>query len=137
MTWLHVCADGTPTVHVFTYITPRVLEKQVLTVKKAVEDDTDEWIAVLDRLGLDDIEALRERRLQQMKKMADKRSCWISLRHVDYSEIPCEKEFFTAVKASERIGCHFYGDNWPCKVVDKHLSALANQHIETFCENSC
>ncbi|KAK6916501.1 Thioredoxin domain [Dillenia turbinata] len=108
-----------------------VLEKQVLTVAKAVEDKLDEEIAALDRLDLDDIEALRERRLQQMKKMAEKRSRWISLGHDDYTEIPSEKEFFTAVKASERVVCHFYRENWPCKVMDKHLSALAKQHIET------
>lgn len=76
----------------------------------------DDEIAALDRLDSDDLEVLRERRLKQMKKMADKRSRWISLGHGDYYEIPNEKEFFTVVKASERVVCHFYRDNWPCKV---------------------
>ncbi|KAL0412603.1 UNVERIFIED_CONTAM: Thioredoxin domain-containing protein 9 [Sesamum radiatum] len=49
----------------------------------------------------------------------------------EYSEIPYEKEFFSVVKASERVVCHFYRENWPCKVMDKHLSILAKQHIET------
>ncbi|PWA56137.1 thioredoxin domain-containing protein 9 [Artemisia annua] len=39
--------------------------------------------------------------------------------------------FFTIVKASDRVVCHFYRENWPCKVVDKHLGILAKQHIET------
>ncbi|XP_062089787.1 thioredoxin domain-containing protein 9 homolog [Humulus lupulus] len=108
-----------------------ILEKQVLTVVKAVEDKIDDEIAALDRLDTDDIEVLRERRLQQMKKMAEKRSRWISLGHGDYSEIPSEKDFFTVVKASDRVVCHFYRENWPCKVMDKHLSILAKQHIET------
>ncbi|XP_058069995.1 thioredoxin domain-containing protein 9 homolog [Magnolia sinica] len=108
-----------------------ILEKQVLTVAKAVEDKLDEEISALDRLDDDDLEALRERRLQQMKKMAEKRSHWISLGHGDYSELPSEKDFFSAVKASDRVVCHFYRDNWPCKVMDKHLSILAKQHIET------
>ncbi|KAJ4837458.1 hypothetical protein Tsubulata_013167 [Turnera subulata] len=108
-----------------------VIEKQVLTVAKAVEEKLDDEIAAMDRLDLDDIEALRERRLQQMKKMAEKRSRWISLGHGDYSEIPVEKDFFSVVKASDRVVCHFYRDNWPCKVMDKHLSILAKQHIET------
>ncbi|KAF3636221.1 Thioredoxin domain-containing protein 9 -like protein [Capsicum annuum] len=56
-----------------------------------------------------------------MKKMAEKRSRWISLGHGEYTEIPTEKDFFSAVKASERVVCHFYRDNWPCKVMDKHL----------------
>ncbi|KAG5254123.1 thioredoxin domain-containing protein [Salix suchowensis] len=108
-----------------------IIEKQVLTVAKAVEDKIDEEISALDRLDLDDIEALRERRLQQMKRMAEKRSRWISLGHGEYTEIPSEKDFFSAVKASDRVVCHFYRDNWPCKVMDKHMSILAKQHIET------
>uniref|UniRef100_A0A2P2J2W1 Uncharacterized protein MANES_07G065600 n=1 Tax=Rhizophora mucronata TaxID=61149 RepID=A0A2P2J2W1_RHIMU len=108
-----------------------ILEKQVLAVAKAVEEKLDEEITLLDRLDEDDLEALRERRIQQMKKMAEKRSRWISLGHGDYYEIPSEKDFFPAVKASDRVVCHFYRDNWPCKVMDKHLSILAKQHIET------
>ncbi|KAL8188917.1 hypothetical protein R6Q57_029437 [Mikania cordata] len=108
-----------------------IIEKQVLTVAKAVEDKIDEEIAALDKLDLDDIEVLRERRLQQMKKMAEKRSRWVSLGHGEYTEIFSEKDFFTIVKASDRVVCHFYRENWPCKVVDKHLSILAKQHMET------
>ncbi|XP_051131440.1 thioredoxin domain-containing protein 9 homolog [Andrographis paniculata] len=108
-----------------------ILEKQLLTVAKAVEDKIDDEIAALDRLDLDDIEVLRERRLQQMKKMAEKRSRWTALGHGEYSEIPNEKEFFSVVKASERVVCHFYRENWPCKVMDKHMAILAKQHIET------
>ncbi|RAL45335.1 hypothetical protein DM860_014745 [Cuscuta australis] len=108
-----------------------IIEKQVLTVAKAVEDKIDEEIAALDRLDLDDIEVLRERRLQQMKKMAEKRSRWKSLGHGEYSEIMAEKDFFSVVKASERVVCHFYRENWPCKVVDKHMRILAERHMET------
>ncbi|XP_020595154.1 thioredoxin domain-containing protein 9 homolog [Phalaenopsis equestris] len=92
-----------------------ILEKQVLTVARAVEDKLDDEITALDRLDLDDIEVLRERRLQQMKKLAENRNRWTSLGHGEYSEIP-EKDFFAAVKASERVVCHFYRENWPCKV---------------------
>ncbi|KAI5670661.1 hypothetical protein M9H77_11025 [Catharanthus roseus] len=108
-----------------------ILENQVLTVAKAVEDKLDEEIAALDRLDSDDLEVLRERRLKQMKKMAEKRSRWISIGHGEYYEIPSEKEFFNVVKASERVVCHFYRENWPCKVMDKHMSILAKQHLET------
>ncbi|KAE9589361.1 hypothetical protein Lal_00000125 [Lupinus albus] len=108
-----------------------VIEKQVLTVAQAVEDKIDDEIAALERLDADDIEALRERRLQQMKKTAEKRSRWISLGHGEYTEIHSEKDFFSIVKASERVVCHFFRENWPCKVMDKHLSILAKQHVET------
>lgn len=97
-----------------------VIEKQVLTVAQAVEDKIDEEIAALERLDDDDLEALRERRLQQMKKMSEKRSRWISLGHGEYTEIPSEKDFFSIVKASERVVCHFFRENWPCKVSISH-----------------
>ncbi|KAJ0989015.1 hypothetical protein J5N97_007371 [Dioscorea zingiberensis] len=108
----------------------QIIEQQVLTVAKAVEDKLDEEIFALERLDLDDLEALRERRLQQLKKAAERRSRWASLGHGEYTEIS-EKDFFSAVKASDRVVCHFYRDNWPCKVMDKHLSVLAQQHLET------
>lgn len=100
-----------------------VIEKQVLAVAQAVEDKIDDEIAALDRLDDDDLEALRERRLQQMKKMAEKRSRWISLGHGEYSEIHAEKDFFSVVKASERVVCHFYRENWPCKVHNTNFTA--------------
>ncbi|KAI3923287.1 hypothetical protein C5167_010683 [Papaver somniferum] len=108
-----------------------IIEQQVLTVAKAFEEKLDDEISALDRVDLDDIDALRERRLQQMKKMAEKRNRWISLGHGEYSEIQSEKDFFTVVKASERVVCHFYRENWPCKVIDKHMTILAKKHIET------
>lgn len=94
----------------------QIIEKQVLTVAKVVEEKLDDEIAALDRLDDDDLEVLRERRLHQMKKMAEKRSRWISLGHGEYTEIPSEKDFFSIVKASDRVVCHFYRENWPCKV---------------------
>lgn len=56
----------------------QVLENQVLTVAKAVEEKLDEEIDRfdVDRLDEDDLEQLRERRLQQMKKMAAKKQHW-------------------------------------------------------------
>ncbi|KMZ71878.1 putative Thioredoxin domain-containing protein [Zostera marina] len=108
----------------------QILEQSLLTVAKAVEDKLDDEISALERLDLDDIEALRERRLQQMKRMAEKKKKWISLGHGEYTEIT-EKHFFASVKASDRVVCHFYRENWPCKVMDKHLNILAKQHMET------
>jgi hypothetical protein len=108
----------------------QILEKQVLSAAKAVEDKIDEEIAALDPLDPDDIEALRERRIQQMRRAAERCAKWRAQGHGEYAEVP-EKEFFAAAKASERLVCHFYRDNWPCKVLDKHLSIIAKQHVET------
>jgi len=111
-------------------VVSQILEKQVVLAAKAVEDKLDEEIAALERLDPDDIEALRERRIQQMRRAAERRAKWRAQGHGEYAEVP-EKEFFAAAKASERLVCHFYRDNWPCKVLDKHLSILAKQHVET------
>jgi hypothetical protein len=94
---------------------PQILEQHVLSAAKAVEDKLDEQIAALERLDPDDIEALRERRMLQMRRAAERRAKWRALGHGEYTEVP-EKEFFSAAKASERLVCHFYRDNWPCKV---------------------
>jgi hypothetical protein len=94
---------------------PQIIEKQVLSAAKAVEDKLDEEISALDRLDPDDIEVLRERRIQQMRRAAERRTKWRAQGHGDYAEVP-EKDFFAAAKASERLVCHFYRDNWPCKV---------------------
>ncbi|KAH0936082.1 hypothetical protein HID58_013199 [Brassica napus] len=80
-----------------------------------MEDKLDEEIASLEKPDADDLEVLRERRLQQMKRMAEKRKRWRSHRHGEYTEIPSEKDFFAAVKASE----------------PHDMSILAKQHIET------
>lgn len=100
----------------FDFDKMKILEKNLLTVAKAMEDKLDDEIASLEKLDEDDLEVLRERRLKQMKKMAEKKKRWMSLGHGEYSEIPSEKDFFSAVKASERVVCHFYRENWPCKV---------------------
>lgn len=102
----------------------KIIEKQVLTVAKAMEDKLDDEIASLEKLDEDDLEVLRERRLKQMKKMAEKKKRWMSLGHGEYSEIHSEKDFFSVVKASERVVCHFYRENWPCKVILLHLFGL-------------
>ena len=51
-----------------------ILEKQVLSFAKAVEE-----ITALERLGPDDIEAFRERRMLQMRRVAERRPKWCAL----------------------------------------------------------
>ena len=36
--------------------------------------------------------------------------------HGEYREILSEKDFFAEMKGTERMVCHFYRENWPCKV---------------------
>eukprot|EP00898_Chlorokybus_atmophyticus_P001571 jgi/Chlat1/2414/Chrsp17S02664 len=73
---------------------------------------------------------MRQRRMAQMRDAAKQRQQWLAQGHGVYSEIPEEKLFFAEVKKSERVVCHFYRENWPCKVMDKHLADLAPLHPE-------
>lgn len=92
------------------------------TVAKAVEDSLDDELSKLDKLEDDDLERLRERRIQQLKKQATMRQQWLAQGHGDYQEIFSEKEFFAKVKKSDRVVCHFYRENWPCKVHKFHFA---------------
>ena len=55
----------------------------MLSAAKVVEDKLDEEIATLDRLDTDDIEALRERRIQQMRRAKLR-----AQGHGEYAEVP-------------------------------------------------
>ena len=108
------------------------VEKAVLEAAKVVESQLDAEIERLDQLDDSDLEALRKKRLQQMKQQAAQREEWRSKGHGQYTEIAEEKEFFEECKKSERVVCHFYRDStFRCKIVDKHLALLAPKHLET------
>ena len=108
------------------------IQKTVLEVTKKMEAQVDKELDRLDKLDDDDLEAFRERRLQQMKKEAAQRQEWMQKGHGEYKEIPSEKELFGECKASTRVVCHFYRPTTGrCEIVDKHLKALAPRHVET------
>ena len=92
----------------------------------------DAEIEKLERMDEDDIEALRNKRLQQLKKAQQQKQEWLQVGHGRYDEIPDEKSFFEAAKKSKKFVCHFYRDaTFRCKIVDKHLTMLAQKHVET------
>lgn len=62
----------------------------------------------IDNLGEDDYEALRAKRLQQMKERQQKMAVWRQQGHGTYTELNDEREFFEVAKKSERVLVHFY-----------------------------
>jgi len=107
------------------------MEGQLDAVAKIIEQQIDDEIDKLDRLEVSDLESIRRKRIEEMKKRADKKKEWAKLGHGNYTEITDEKEFFEITKQSEAVCCHFYKDDtFRCKIVDKHLSELAPKHIE-------
>ena len=81
-----------------------------------MEDQLDNSLQALDNMDADDIEKMRQRRLQQMKLAAARKQDWAKRGHGEYREIFGEKDFFAEMKGEERMVCHFFRENWPCKV---------------------
>lgn len=94
---------------------------------RSVEDQVDSKLQALDNLDPDDIEKLRQRRLEQMKQAAAKRQEWAKKGHGEYREIFGEKDFFAEMKGEERMVCHFFRENWPCKVCGLMLPSCASR----------
>ncbi|KAH8359325.1 hypothetical protein KR093_005823 [Drosophila rubida] len=113
-----------------------ILENQLFAAAQVIEQQLDQEFDRLDNLDTDDLKALREKRIQEMKKLNNKKQEWLRNGHGTYSELADEKEFFEVSKKSPNIVCHFYRDSTErCRIVDMHLKQLAAKHIEAkFCK---
>jgi len=109
-----------------------IVENQLAAVEQHVDAELDR----LNNLDEDGLTAIRQKRMEEMKKLQQQKRDWEAAGHGEYTEISDEKEFFNACKRSLRVVCHFYDDNFfRCKIVDKHLALLAPKHLETkFCK---
>ena len=62
-----------------------------MSVAKTVENSIDDELHRLDTLTEDDLETVRQKRLEQMKRMAAKRQEWLARGHGTYREVLGEK----------------------------------------------
>ena len=113
-----------------------LMANQLMAAAQIVEEQIDTELERLEKLDGDELEVLRQKRIAGMKKQQAKKQEWLSNGHGQYEEIPEEKEFFNVTKKSENVVVHFYKDDaFRCKILDKHLAALAPKHVETkFCK---
>ncbi|CAF0880124.1 unnamed protein product [Adineta steineri] len=110
----------------------QVFGQKLMEAAQIAEEQVDAELNRLEKLTENDIEKMRNQRLESMKQEHKKRQEWMANGHGEYDELPTEKELFDITKKSERIVCHFYRDStMRCKIVDKHLEILARKHIET------
>lgn len=106
--------------------------KEVLQAALYTERLLDEEINRLNSLETDDYEQLREKRYKLMKLQYEQQQMWLSKKHGQYVEVSDEREWFDACQGSMNVICHFYTDSSTnCKIMDKHLSLLAEKHPET------
>jgi len=109
-----------------------VLEQQLLAATQVLEQQVDAELDQLEKLDADDIEMLRVRRLDAMKRAEKQKQEWLAAGHGNYEELNDESEFFATCKKSKNVVWHFYRDStFACKIVDKHLALLAPRHLET------
>jgi len=96
----------------------------------------DQQIEQLENMKEDDLEALRARRLANMRKEAEKNKELKSIGHGQYDELPNQESFFDAVKKSTQMVVHFYRNSTErCKIVDARIQELVPKYIKTrFCK---
>lgn len=108
------------------------VNEQLMHVTKSIEKQVDAAIEQIDNLNVNDLEALRKKRIKDLKEKENKRREWIANGHGSYDELPEEKKFFEVIKNSENVILHFYtNSNERSKIVDKHFKILAPKHVET------
>mgnify|MGYP001558972690 FL=1 len=77
----------------------------------------------------DELEFLRERRMQAMRRMEQQRLEYAGKQHGTYREI-AQDDFFNIVVrekgGSDRVAVHFYHKDFErCKIIDRHMTDLA------------
>lgn len=102
-------------------IVQQAVQQSVLRVAQQLEEQLDSELHKLDNLQDDDLERIRQRRVQELRQQQERTKEWVAKGHGEYKEIFEEKEFFKEMKGEERMICHFYRDNWPCKVCTSEL----------------
>ncbi|CAB3402181.1 unnamed protein product [Caenorhabditis bovis] len=108
------------------------LGAQLLRAAQVMEEQLDQEMNKLENLDEDDLEAIRRRRIEQIKKAQKDKAEMLSNGHGKYEEVADEKEFFEATKKSNKVVCLFYlPGNFRCKIVDKHFEILARKHVGT------
>uniref|UniRef100_A0A2K5P5F5 Thioredoxin domain-containing protein n=1 Tax=Cercocebus atys TaxID=9531 RepID=A0A2K5P5F5_CERAT len=108
----------------------KVLKNQLLQTTKLVEEHLDSEIQKLDQTDEDELECLKEKRLEALRKAQQQKQEWLSKGHGEYREIPSERDFFQEVKESKKVVCHFYRDfGWSGKMIFSW--SLAIQRLNT------
>lgn len=114
----------------------QLIQQQLVSAATELESQLDNELNALDAMSGDELQALRNQRLNELKNMAKKKQEWLANGHGEYDELSGEKEFFEVSKKSANIIAHFYRDSTErCKIVDHHLKILAKSHLEAkFCK---
>ena len=73
-----------------------------------MEDQVDAEMRKLETMDEDDLEALKKRRIEMMKKQQEKKQEWLAQGHGEYSEIPEEKVRPLSLMEYNQCSCNIY-----------------------------
>ncbi|XP_010550428.1 PREDICTED: thioredoxin domain-containing protein PLP3B isoform X4 [Tarenaya hassleriana] len=110
----------------------RDYQKEILAKEKAqTSAPVNEEIDLDELMDDPELEKLHADRIAALKKEVEKREALKRQGHGEYREIN-EGDFLGEVTRSEKVICHFYHKEfYRCKIMDKHLKALAPRHMDT------
>lgn len=103
-------------------------------VNKVISEEEaklDSKMHALSQMDDDDLEELRAKRLEDLKKKQNRRSKWLQNNHGRFHELTDQKEFFANVKSTKHVICLFYSktSHWS-KPLQEHLTLIAQKHLE-------
>lgn len=110
----------------------RNYQKEMVSQQKSQASSSVNHEVDLDDLMDDpELEKLHADRINALKKEVEKREAMKRQGHGEYREVT-EGDFLGEVTGSEKVICHFYHrEFYRCKIMDKHLKALATKHLDT------
>jgi len=108
----------------------QVMQQQVQVMEQQLDQENKRLDAIVN--DEDALEKIRERRLKELKSMAEKKAEYRRQGHGSLNEINSDRDFMDAAKGSQRVVVHFYRNTtMNCKVLDKHLIDISQRHLET------
>ncbi|CCW60346.1 unnamed protein product [Phytomonas sp. EM1] len=110
-------------------------DQTVLKIAETIERAVDDELERFDQMDDDELRAIRQKRLNQVKEIQVRREEWLKKGHGQYLEVSEPKDFFDWVKGSERVVVHFMRRSTPrCEIIERHIRLIAKEHFETrFC----
>jgi len=107
------------------------INNAVNKVMQEEEAKIDRKIEKLSNMTEDDLEELRAKRLEDLKKKQMQRSKWLQNNHGRIHEIIDQKQFFENVKSTKHVICLFYSktSKWS-HILQEHLTLIAQKHLE-------
>lgn len=103
-------------------------------VNKVISEEEaklDSQMHKLSKMDDDELEELRAKRLEALRKKEVRRSKWLQNNHGRFHELTDQKEFFANVKSTKHVICLFYSktSHWS-KPLQEHLTLIAQKHLE-------